>query len=214
MRRLGTIGVVSLLVCLTGWSPPGTSYTVATQLADLTALVRSQVFTDAGKFYPCRGNPSCSAWGQNIALSDPTLTIEGSRLKFSVKMVGTYAVNPYFAPQVAGTLIVSGVPVVRDNRVRLSDPHVEAGPSDVTFQAFVEATHAKAEQMVSQSGGFDLAQYLSNASRDPRLPPPRLPGLHCVDPAEIQVQTVQADADAAAITATVVAPATTPHRAC
>jgi hypothetical protein len=140
--------------------------------------------------------------------------IEGSRLKFSVKMVGTYAVNPYFAPQVTGTLIVSGVPVVQENRVRLSDARVEAGPSDVTFQAFVQATHAKAEQMVSQSGGFDLAQYLSNASRDPRLPPPRLPGLHCVDPSEIQLQAIQADAGAAAITATVMAPAATPHRGC
>jgi hypothetical protein len=115
---------------------------------------------------------------------------------------------------VTGTLIVSGVPVVQENRVRLSDARVEAGPSDVTFQAFVQATHAKAEQMVSQSGGFDLAQYLSNASRDPRLPPPRLPGLHCVDPSEIQLQAIQADAGAAAITATVMAPAATPHRGC
>lgn len=190
------------------------SYTLTTPVADLVALLRTQVFTDGGKYYPCRGNPSCSAWGESIALSDPTLAIEGPRLKFSVKMVGTYAVNPYFAPQVTGTLIVSGVPVVQDNRVRLSDPRVEAGPSDVTFQAFVQATHAKAEQMVSQSGGFDLAQYLSNASRDPRLPPPRIPGLHCVDPTEIQVEAVQADAGAAAITATVAAPAATPHRAC
>jgi hypothetical protein len=98
--------------------------------------------------------------------------------------------------------------------VRLSDARVEAGPSDVTFQAFVQATHVKAEQMVSQSGGFDLAQYLSNSSRDPRLPPPRIPGLHCVDSSEIQVQAVQADAGAATITATVMAPAATPHRAC
>jgi hypothetical protein len=129
-------------------------------------------------------------------------------------MVGTYAVNPYFAPQVTGTLIVSGFPTVGDNRVRLADARVETGPSDVTFQAFVQATHTRMEKMVSESGGFDLAQYLSTASRDPRLPPPRLPGLHCVDPAEIQVQSVQADAGAAAITGVVTAPAATAHRAC
>jgi hypothetical protein len=202
------------LLVLVGAAHAPASYTLTTPVADLSALLRNQVFTDGGKYYPCRGNPSCSAWGENIALSDPALAIEGPRLKFSVKMVGTYAVNPYFAPQVTGTLIVSGVPVVQDNRVRLAEARVEAGPSDVTFQAFVQATHVKAEQMVSQSGGFDLAQYLSNASRDPRLPPPRIPGLHCVDPTEIQVQAVQADAGAAAITATVAAPAATPHRAC
>jgi hypothetical protein len=201
------------LAVLLGASAPS-SYTLTTPVADLLALLKTQVFTENGKYYPCRGNPSCSAWGENIALSDPSLSIDGPRLKFSVKMVGTYAVNPYFAPQVTGTLIVSGVPVVQDNRVRLSDARVEAGPSDVTFQAFVQATHVKAEQMVSQSGGFDLAQYLSNSSRDPRLPPPRIPGLHCVDSSEIQVQAVQADAGAATITATVMAPAATPHRAC
>jgi hypothetical protein len=210
MRGWCTIALAGLI----GWMAPGTSYTVNTPVADLTALLKSQVFTNAGRYYPCRGNPSCSAWGENIALSDPSLTIEGPRLRFTVKMVGTYAINPYIAPQVTGVLIVSGVPVVQDNRIRLSEPKVEAGPSDVTFQAFVEATHVKAEQMVSQSGGFDLAQYLSNASRDPRLPPPRLPGLHCVDPAEIQVQAIEADPAAAAIRATVVAPAATPHRAC
>jgi hypothetical protein len=183
-------------------------------VADLVALVRAQVFTDAGRYYPCRGNPSCSAWGQNIALSEPALTIDGARLVFSVKMVGTYALNPYIAPQVTGTLIVSGVPVVSDNRVRLSEAKVDAGPSDVTFQAFVQATHQRMEQMVSQSGGFDLAQYLASASRDPRLPPPRLPGLHCVDPAEMQVQSVQTDAGGATITAAVTGPAATPRRAC
>jgi hypothetical protein len=212
MRGWATI----VLVCLLGAGAPAApgSYTLTTPVADLLALLRTQVFTEGGRFYPCRGNPSCSAWGENIALSDPALSIDGTRIKFSVKMVGTYAINPYFAPQVAGTLIVSGVPVVQDNKVRLSEARVEAGPSDVTFQAFVQATHAKAEQMVSQSGGFDLAQYLSNASRDPRLPPPRLPGLHCVDPTEIQVQTIQADQGTAALTTMVVAPASTPHRAC
>jgi hypothetical protein len=190
-------------------------YTLATPVADLLTLLRTQVFTDAGRYYPCRGNPSCSAWGQNIALSDPTLSIDGARLVFSVKMVGTYAINPYFAPQVTGTLVVSGVPVVSDGRVvRLSQPRVEAGPSDVTFQAFVQATHTRVEQMVSESGGYDVSQYLSAASRDPRLPPPKLPGLHCVDPTEIQVQSVRADAGANAITAVVAAPAATPHRAC
>jgi hypothetical protein len=212
MRGWATIA----LVCLLGAGAPAApgSYTLTTPVADLLALLRTQVFTDGGRFYPCRGNPSCSAWGENIALSNPALEIDGARIKFSVKMVGTYAINPYFSPQVAGTLIVSGVPVVQDNKVRLSEARVEAGPSDVTFQAFVQATHAKAEQMVSQSGGFDLAQYLSNASRDPRLPPPRLPGLHCVDPTEIQVQTIQADQGTAALTTMVVAPASTPHRAC
>jgi hypothetical protein len=212
MRGWATIA----LVCLLGAGAPAApgSYTLTTPVADLLALLKTQVFTEGGRFYPCRGNPSCSAWGENIALSDPALSIDGARIKFSVKMVGTYAVSPYFAPQVAGMLIVSGVPVVQDNKVRLSEARVEAGPSDVTFQAFVQATHAKAEQMVSQSGGFDLAQYLSNASRDPRLPPPRLPGLHCVDPTEIQVQTIQADQGTAALTTMVVAPAATPHRAC
>jgi hypothetical protein len=195
-------------------APGSKLYTLATPVADLLALVRAQVFTDAGRYYPCRGNPSCAAWGQNIALSDPALSIDGARLVFSVKMVGTYAMSAYFAPQVTGTLVVSGVPVVIDNHVRLSEAKVEAGPSDVTFQTFVEATHARMEKMVGESGGFDLAQYLASASRDPRLPPPRLPGLHCVDPAEIQLQAVQADAGAAAITATVVGPAATPRRAC
>jgi hypothetical protein len=197
-----------------GAAPGSKLYTLATPVADLIALVRAQVFTDAGRYYPCRGNPSCAAWGESIALSDPALSIDGTRLVFSVKMVGTYAVSPYFAPQVAGTLVVSGVPVVIDNRVRLSDAKVDAGPSDVTFQAFVQATHVRMEKMVTESGGFDLAQYLASGSRDPRLPPPRLPGLHCVDSTEIHLQTVQADAGAAAITAVVVGPSATPRRAC
>ena len=217
MRGWCTLGV-SLLIGASapafGQAAATRPYTLTTPVADLLALMRTQVFTDQGRYYPCRGNPSCSAWGQNIALSDPALSIDGRRLVFSVKMVGTYALNPYFAPQVTGTLIVSGVPTVGDNRVRLSEAKVAAGPSDVTFQAFVEATHAKMEQMVSQSGGFDLAQYLSSTSRDGRLPPPRLPGLHCVEPTEIQVQSVAADAGTAAIAATVVGPVATPRRGC
>jgi hypothetical protein len=218
MRGWCTIGLSCLMgfgSSASGQATTGTRvYTLTTPVADLVALVRTQVFTDAGRYYPCRGNPSCSAWGQNIALSDPALTIDGARLVFSVKMVGTYALNPYIAPQVTGTLIVSGVPVVSDNRVRLSEAKVDAGPSDVTFQAFVQATHERMEKMVSESGGFDLAQYLASASRDPRLPPPRLPGLHCVDPTEMQVQRVQTDAGGATIIAVVTGPAATPRRAC
>jgi hypothetical protein len=113
MRGWCTIGLSCLMglgSSASGQATTGTrAYTLTTPVADLVALVRAQVFTDAGRYYPCRGNPSCSAWGQNIALSDPALTIDGARLVFSVKMVGTYALNPYIAPQVTGTLIVSGV---------------------------------------------------------------------------------------------------------
>lgn len=195
-----------LVAMQAGAQGSGQSYTVTAPTAQMVALMQSQVFTDAGKYYPCRNNPSCSSWGQSIVLSDPQMSINGARIVFSVHLVGTYGVNQYLAAGVAGDLIVSGVPVVSDNRIRLSQASVEAGKADFTFQAFVEATHARMEQMVSQQGGFDLAQYLSSSARDPRLPPPRLPGIRCVDASEIKLQTVATDPGASAISATVLAP--------
>jgi hypothetical protein len=182
------------------------AYKVAAPTADMVALLKAQVFTDQGKYYPCRQNPSCQSWGQGIAISDPRIAVDGTRIVFSVHVVGSYAMNAYLAPQVAGDLVVSGVPVVRDNKVRLSQPAVDAANADFTFQAFVQAVKPKVEQMVSEQGGFDLAQYLSQSARNPQLPPPRLQGIRCVEPSEIQVQSVATDPPASALQATVMAP--------
>src|SRR6516225_6554618 len=93
------------------------TYTLTVPTRELVNSIRGQVFTDSGRFYPCRTNPACSAWGQDIALSSPKLSIDGARVVFSVHLVGTYAMSQFFAATVAGDLIISGVPVARGNHV-------------------------------------------------------------------------------------------------
>jgi hypothetical protein len=185
------------------------TYTLTVETRQLMDLLRGQVFTDSGRFYPCRTNPSCSAWGQDIALSNPSLAIDGPRLVFSVHLVGNYALSAFFAATVSGDLIVSGVPVNRGRRVILTQTQAMAGPqSDMTFQAFLQAMHGRIESMLDQSPGFDLGQYLSYAASDPQLPPPRLPNTSCVDPSQIQVQSIATQPATSAINAVVsVAPA-------
>jgi len=190
-----------------------TTDTLVAPTAQIIALLRSQVFTDNGRYYPCRNIPSCSSWGQNLVVSDPKITIDGPRLVVQVHLVGSYAMSAYLAPQVAGDLIVSGVPVTHGSRVSLAQASVQTGSADFTFQAFVQATHGQIEKMIGESGGFDLAQYLSDASRNPQLPPPHIPGARCLDPSEIHVQSVTTDPVASAIHAVVVAPAPA-NRAC
>jgi hypothetical protein len=184
----------------------GVTDTLVAPTAQIIALLRAQVFTDNGRYYPCRNIPSCSSWGQNLAVSDPKITVDGPRLVVQVHLVGSYAMNAYLAPQVAGDLILSGVPVTHGTRVSLDQPSVQTGAADFTFQTFIQATHTRIEQMISESGGFDLAQYLSDASRNPQLPPPRIPGAQCLDPSEIRIRSVATDPAASAIDAVVIAP--------
>src|SRR3974377_391896 len=49
------------------------TYTLTVPTRELVEMMREQVFTDSGRFYPCRTNPSCSSWGEDIALSAPNL---------------------------------------------------------------------------------------------------------------------------------------------
>lgn len=180
------------------------TYTLSVPTQELVDLLRGQLFIDSGRFYPCRTNPSCSAWGQDIALSAPSLSVEGARLVFSVHLVGTYSMSQFFAATIGGDLIVSGVPTARGTHVVLTQTNVSAGPaSDMTFRTFLQAMHAQIESMIERSPGFDLAQYLSYSAADPDLPPPRLPNVRCVDPSQIQVQSVATVPASSAVSAVV-----------
>jgi hypothetical protein len=196
-------------------APDARSYSLAVPTSELQELVMTQLFTDSGRFYPCRSIPSCASWGQNIALSAPSVQVDGTRLVFAVHVSGSYAINQMFAPTVAGNLIVSAVPVVRQGVIHLSLSSVRSGPGDVTFQAFVEAVHTQVEQIINDKGAVDIAPYLAMSARDPSLPPPRIPGVTCVDRSQIHVQSVATDPAASAITTTVLVDPPPPgHKAC
>jgi len=183
---------------------PAKAYTVAMTTSQLLEIVRGQVFTDSGRFFPCRANPSCSAWGQDIALSAPQIAINGERLVFSVHLTGSYTLNQFLSATVTGDLIVSGVPSVRANKVVLTQSSASASDaSDVTFKTFLQAMHTRIESMIDQSAGFDLAQYLSMSASDSHLPPPRLPGIHCVQATDVGIQSVAANAPRSSVEAQV-----------
>jgi hypothetical protein len=202
------------------WSPVGGShaagafratlldprpYTLTMPTAQMVSLLKTQLFVDSGRLYPCRGNPACSAWGQNLALSAPTVQIDGPRLVFSVHVSGTYAINSMIAPSIAGDLVVSAVPVARDGLIHTTQSNVQAGPtSDITFQAFVQTVHGQLEQMLNEKGALDLAQYLAMSAQDPKLPPPRLPGVKCVDRSQIHLQSIATEPASSSVTAMVV----------
>jgi len=179
-------------------------YTVTMPTAQMVSLLKTQLFVDSGRLYPCRGNPACSSWGQSLALSAPGVRIDGPRLVFTVHVAGTYALNSMISASVAGDLIVSAVPVARDGLVHLTQSTVQPGPtSDVTFQAFVQTVHGQLEQMLNDKGALDLAQYLAMSAKDPKLPPPRLPGLPCVDRSQIHLESIATDPAASAVSAMV-----------
>jgi hypothetical protein len=136
-------------------------------------------------------------------LSAPTLTVEGARLVATTHVTGTYAINQFLQPEVSGDLHISAIPIVVGNMVHLSDTKIEPGPGDVTFSAFIEAAHGRMEQLLNQRATFNLAQYLSLASRDPRLPPPRLPDVRNVDASQIIVQSVTTQVGPPAVVAKV-----------
>jgi hypothetical protein len=185
-------------------APDLPTYTLTVATRQLVDLLRGQLFTDSGRFVPCRINPACSAWGRDIALSAPNISIDGPRVVFSVHLVGTYAMSQFFATTVTGDLIVSGIPTLRGSKVVLTQSSAVAGPtSDLVFRAFLDAAHPRIESMLEQSKGFDLPQYLAFAASDPALPPPRLPGTSCVDPSQIQVQSVSTQPSASALSAVV-----------
>jgi hypothetical protein len=186
------------------------TYTLAMPTAQMVSVLRTELFVDSGRLYPCRGNPACSSWGHDLALSAPGVKIDGPRLVFTVHVSGTYAINAMFAPSIAGDLVVSAVPVARNGLIRITQSAVQAGPaSDIVFQGFVQTVHGQIEQMLNDKGTLDLAQYLAMSAKDPKLPPPRLPGVSCVDPSQIQVRSVATDPPSSSVRAmvTVNAPA-------
>jgi hypothetical protein len=190
------------------------SYTLAMPTAQMVSVLTTELFVDSGRLYPCRGNPACSSWGHDLALSAPGVKIDGPRLVFTVHVSGTYAINAMFAPSIAGDLVVSAVPVARDGLIHVTQSAVQAGPaSDIVFQGFVQTVHGQIEQMLNDKGTLDLAQYLAMSAKNPKLPPPRLPGVSCVDPSQIQVQSVATDPPSSSVRAmvTVNAPAAGSH---
>jgi hypothetical protein len=180
------------------------SYTLAMPTAQMVSMLRTELFVDSGRLYPCRGNPACSSWGHDIALSAPAMKVDGPRVVFTVHVAGSYAINAMFAPSVAGDLVLTTVPVARNGMIHASQSSVQAGPaSDIVFQGFVQTVHGQIEGMLNDKGALDLGQYLAMSAKDPKLPPPRLPGVSCVEPSQIQVQSVTTDPAASAVTANV-----------
>jgi hypothetical protein len=198
---------IAFLPALLAWPravPGDRSYTLTVTTATLLQTVRQLAFTDSGRAYPCRHNPACSSWGDALAASRPGITVDGPRVVLSIHVTGTYVVNEFIAPQVDGDLTASAIPVVERGLVHLTASQVAAGPNgDVTFRAFVGAFHTQLEEMLNQRAAFDLASYLAAASRNPALPPPRIPDLSCLDPAQIAVRQVGTQPSPAGLTAAV-----------
>ncbi len=197
---------------LTTAAPTPSAYTLTVPTADVLALVQQLAFTDSGRAYPCRDNPACSSWGQNLILTSPALGVDGPRLTASMHVTGTYPINQFFEPQVAGDVVISAIPVVRNNVVYLTATHIQPGPGDMTFRGFIEVVHSRMEQMLEERASFDLAQYLAAASRDPRLPPPRLPNIHDVDATQIDVRSIASQPSPAAVVVTVAVRPPSPPR--
>lgn len=190
------------------------SYTLAMPTAQMVSILKTELFVDSGRLYPCRGNPACSSWGHDLALSAPGVKVDGPRIVFTVHVSGSYAINAMFAPSIAGDLVVSAVPVARNGLIHMTQSAVQAAPtSDIVFQGFVQTVHGQIEQMLNDKGTLDLAQYLAMSAKDPKLPPPRLPGVSCVEPSQIQVQSVATDPPSSSVTAMVLvnAPAAGSH---
>jgi hypothetical protein len=164
-----------------------TTYTVVVRADEMMAMLNQVVFTDSGgSFYPCRVEASkCDSWGHDIALSRPTIKTDGSRLVLSVHIHGTYPMSQFFAPSVQGTLDLSAIPTVRENAIRMTQTEVASGGGDAVFNGFLAVTHDQIAQYVDQRVKVDLVQHLAAATADPSLPPPRLPGLACVDPSHL-----------------------------
>lgn len=180
------------------------SYTLAMPTAQIVSILKTELFVDSGRLYPCRGIPACSSWGHDLALSAPGVKVDGPRVVFMVHVAGSYAINAMFAPSIAGDLVVSTVPVARNGLIHMTQSAVQAAPpSDIVFQGFVQTVHGEIEKLLNDKGTLDLAQYLAMSARDPKLPPPRIPGMSCVDPSQIQVQSVATDPPSSSVTAMV-----------
>jgi len=170
---------------------PSGQYRLSVPTDTLVAVLREELFTDSGRFYPCRVNTACTSWGNDVVVSQPKISVDGPRIVFSVHMTGTYTMNQFFSPKVAGDLIVSGVPVLHANKVGLTQTSAAAGSaSDAAFRTFIELMRPRIESMIDDSPGFDLAQYLASSTADPQLPPPRLPTRGCVAASQIQLTSI------------------------
>ncbi|HZS60963.1 MAG TPA: hypothetical protein VFA43_16930 [Gemmatimonadaceae bacterium] len=188
-----------------------TTYTVLVRADEMMAMLNQVVFTDTGgTFFPCRIPASkCDSWGHDIALSQPTIKTDGSRLMMSVHIHGTYPMSQFFAPSVQGTLDLSAIPSVQENAIRMTQTEVASGGGDAIFNGFLAVTHDQIAQYVNQKVKIDLVQHLAAATGDPNLPPPRLPGLVCVDPSHLTLTsaTTQQAPDAVVIEVHLLTPA-------
>ena len=193
-----------------------TTYTILVRADEMMAMLNQVVFTDTGgTFFPCRIPASkCDSWGHDIALSQPAIKTDGSRLMMSVHIHGTYPMSQFFAPSVQGTLNLSAIPSVQENVIRMTQTEVASGGGDAVFNGFLAVTHDQIAQYVNQKVKIDLVQHLAAATADPNLPPPRLPGLACVDPSHLTLTsaTTQQAPDAVVIAVHLLTPAGTRSR--
>jgi hypothetical protein len=188
-----------------------TTYLVAVRADDMMAMLNQIVFTDSGgTFYPCRVEGSrCDNWGHDIALSQPMIKTDATRLMLSVRIRGTYPMSQFFAPSIQGTLDLSAIPTVQNNAIRMTQTQVSSGGGDAVFNGFLTVAHDQIAQYVDQKVKIDLVQHLAAATADPSLPPPRLPGLTCVDPSHLTLTSAgtEQSPDAVVIAVHLVTPA-------
>src|SRR5271155_179256 len=64
---------------------PGT-YRLSVPTDTMLAVLREEMFTDSGRFYPCRINTACASWGNDVVVSAPNISVDGPRVTFSVHM--------------------------------------------------------------------------------------------------------------------------------
>ncbi len=183
-------------------APHDTTYVIVVRADDMQSMLNQVVFTEDGAFYPCRVQGSrCENWGHDIALTNPAIKTDAARLLLSVHIKGTYPISQFFSPVVEGTLDLAAVPVVRDNLLRMTQTSVASGGGDAVFNGFLGVAHDQIAQYVNQNVKIDLARQLAAATGDPGMPPPRLPGLTCVDPTHLTLTSAatQQEPDAVVI---------------
>lgn len=146
--------------------PLASSQSVALPLfiprADVEAEIKKALFTDQGRFYPCRNGVECDRYGRNAYLYNPRLAFKAGYAVLRMDLAG-HGEFWKLRPGVSGSIEVAGIPRLVNNKLYLVNLTMETQSRNALVNFISERFGDLALQKLQQVASYDLSPKIQEA---------------------------------------------------
>ena len=122
--------------------------------SDLERVLREHVFTDDGKYYPCRGSGNCDA-GSDLYLEWPSISVSNGWIVLKVHLSG-HGRFLFLRPGITGDVYATARPVIEDGVLKLEGLHLDVQSANVITKVLDARGRAAIEATLQAKAHFPL----------------------------------------------------------